>query len=63
MQCECPHCLHLVSQDRNPEGLNYCPACHKLFYMPPPERKVPGWLLGVLVVLAANAQVLHRILG
>jgi hypothetical protein len=51
----------LVVQDRNREGLNYCPACHQLFYVPPPP-KVPPWILGAVTVLVGNLHVLARVL-
>ena len=51
MRFICPNCSHLVIQDRNPDGLNYCPSCRQLFLMP--LRKVPAWVLGVLVILMA----------
>jgi hypothetical protein len=40
----------LVKQDRNPEGLNYCTNCGKLFLVTS-ESRVPLWIFGVLVFL------------
>ena len=60
MRYNCPHCLHLIVQDRNIEGLNYCTNCQRLFFVPP-ERKVPGWIWGVLVALTAHWQILCRL--
>jgi uncharacterized protein (DUF983 family) len=60
MNCLCPHCTRLIVQDRNVEGLNYCTHCGKLFLMPPPG-KLPPWILGVLVVLTANWQMVCRL--
>ncbi|MGD0898123.1 MAG: hypothetical protein ABR915_09835 [Thermoguttaceae bacterium] len=53
----CPNCSEVVRQDRNVEGLNYCPHCRRLFFVPPPE-KMPPWILGVLVILVANWQLM-----
>jgi len=57
MLLECPYCGHTTSQRRNCEGPNFCPACRKLFLVPP-ERQVPPWILGVVVVLIGNWQVM-----
>ena len=57
MRCDCPYCAHVVRQDRNLEGLNYCPNCKRLFLVLPPER-VPGWILGVVTVLLAHWQMM-----
>lgn len=57
MHYQCPACLHFLIQDSNPEGLNYCPACHRLFFVPP-RTMVASWVWGVLVVLVANLQIL-----
>jgi hypothetical protein len=56
MRLDCPYCAAKVSQRRNREGPNFCPACRKLFSMPP-EHDVPPWILGVLVVLIGNWQI------
>gem|GEM_PF-1845200 len=53
MQCHCPHCSHLVVQDRNTDGLNYCTNCKELFFVPP-ERTVPTWTWGVMAVMIVN---------
>jgi len=55
--CKCPYCARLIKQDRNVEGLNYCTSCGKLFLMPPLHR-VPSWVLGVLVILMGNWQLI-----
>jgi hypothetical protein len=47
----------LVRQDENVEGLNYCANCQRLFLMPA-KAKLPPWILGVLVVLTANWQLM-----
>jgi hypothetical protein len=57
MQLDCPHCSAKVLQSRNHEGPNFCPACQKLFRLLP-EREVPHWMFGVLVVLVGNWQVI-----
>jgi hypothetical protein len=44
-----------LTQARNLDGPNYCPKCRKLFDAPP-EPKMPPWILGVVVFLAANCQ-------
>lgn len=59
MRCNCPHCAQLVRQDENVEGLNYCTKCQRLFLVPPKE-KLPPWILGVLVVLTGNWQLISR---
>jgi hypothetical protein len=56
MRCDCPHCSHVVIQARNLEGLNYCPACQRLFLVPPAPRVRP-WIWGVLVVLVAYWEI------
>ena len=56
MRCNCPICLHLVIQDRYRERLNFCPNCRSLFVMP--SKRMPSWILGVLVVLTANWQLM-----
>jgi len=45
-----------VVQAKNLSGPNFCPHCHKLFRVRIPE-KLPPWIWGVLVVLAANLQL------
>ena len=57
MHAHCPYCQGQVVQTRNHDGPNFCPECRKLFYVPE-EPHVPSWILGVLVVLVANWQVL-----
>ena len=56
MRCTCPNSAGLLFQDRNPDGLNYCTNCHKLFLIPP-EEPVPTWILGVVAFLLLNLQV------
>ncbi len=57
MHCRCPHCSHRVKQLRNTEGPQFCRNCHELF-IAPVEKKLPPWILGVLVVLTANWQII-----
>ena len=57
MRCDCPHCSYVVRQDRNVEGLNYCPNCKRLFLVPPAEGVAP-WILGVVAVLMAHWQLM-----
>jgi hypothetical protein len=59
MRVRCPNCDSLVTQAKNPDGPNFCPNCQKLFYLPEAER-VPPWILGVLVILVANWQIMSR---
>ncbi len=59
MRCYCPHCSHRVVQARNLDGPNFCEHCKKLFFPPIPE-KIPPWVLGVLVILMANWQILYH---
>jgi hypothetical protein len=58
MHCRCPYCSQKVVQTRNYEGPNFCQKCNKLFVLPPP-KKIPPWVLGVLVILTANWQILY----
>ncbi len=60
VKCTCTHCGELVTQDRNPEGPNYCTNCQKLF-VASPEPRVPTWILGVVVFLMANWQILRTV--
>jgi hypothetical protein len=60
MRCNCPYCAADVVQDRNVGSLNYCTNCQKLFLAPPPKQ-VPPWILGALVVLVINWQILCRL--
>lgn len=57
MRVLCPNCNRRVVQARNPDGPNFCPECQKLFYAPE-EAKTPPWILGVLVILVANWQMM-----
>jgi hypothetical protein len=59
MRFRCKLCSRKVSQERNQDGPNYCPQCHGLFYVPPPEQ-MPPWILGVLGFLTANWQLTCR---
>ena len=59
MRFNCPHCGRRVTQARNWEGPNFCPKCLKLFYVPE-EPKMPPWILGVLVILVANWQIINQ---
>ncbi len=57
MHVQCPHCRMLVEQSKNRDGPNFCENCFCLFYVPE-ERKMPPWILGVLVILVANLQIM-----
>ena len=57
MRVNCPHCNQRVVQARNREGPNFCAMCEKLFYLPE-EPTMPPWILGVLVILVANWQII-----
>jgi len=59
VRLECPHCHGVVKQSRNQGGLNFCTHCCKLF-IPVPPPKMPSWILGVLVILTADLQILAR---
>lgn len=60
MIAHCPYCHGHVVQPKNSDGPNFCPACEKLFYVPDGPQ-VPPWILGVLVFLMANWQIMvHR---
>ena len=50
---QCPFCAQRFVQDENPEGPNFCPTCGRLFHVERP-RKVPDWVLGVVVFLMTN---------
>ena len=54
----CPQCKCLVVQAKNRDGPNFCPNCCRLFYLPE-EQKLPPWILGVLVILMANLQIVN----
>lgn len=56
MRVLCPYCNGRLAQAKNPDGPNFCPTCQKLFYVPE-EPHVPPWILGVLVILIANWQI------
>lgn len=57
MRAICPYCNQHVAQARNADGPNFCPSCLKLFYVPE-DPKMPPWILGVLVILVANWQIM-----
>lgn len=57
MRVDCPNCSHSIAQVKNPDGPNFCPECLNLFYVPEPP-KTPPWILGVLVILTANWQIM-----
>ncbi len=59
MRVECIYCKRLVIQAKNHDGPNYCPQCRHLFYVPE-ERQMPPWILGVLVILVANWQIVSQ---
>ncbi len=58
MDCRCPQCGQLVGQVDDREGLNCCMSCRTLFVVPP-QRRVPPWVWGVVVILTANWQLLR----
>jgi hypothetical protein len=65
MNLVCPHCSQKVFQRRNKEGPNFCTECRRLFFLAP-DREVPPWILGVVVVLIGNWQIIvntNRMLG
>ncbi len=57
MRARCPHCEQYTGQPVNAEGPNFCPRCQKLFYVPE-DPPVPTWILGILVILVANWQIM-----
>jgi hypothetical protein len=59
MRILCPYCNAILKQAKNPDGPNFCPRCQKLFYLPE-SCPMPPWILGVLVVLTANWQIIGR---
>ena len=59
MRVHCPYCNERVVQAKNSDGPNFCPECRKLFYVPE-ENKMPSWILGVLVILVANWQLISQ---
>lgn len=58
MRTQCPLCCTKVVQPRNDDGPNFCPACCKPFYPVDEVSKVPPWILGVVVILMGNFQIL-----
>jgi hypothetical protein len=59
MRANCPYCANRVVQSKNADGPNFCPECRKLFFVPE-DRQTPPWILGVLVVLVANWQMIGQ---
>ena len=59
MRTQCPQCQAMVVQAKNRDGPNFCPTCGHLFYLPE-EQKMPPWILGVLVILVANLQIISQ---
>jgi hypothetical protein len=59
MRIHCPHCQAKVVQARNREGPNFCPKCRQLFAVPE-NPKMPPWILGVVVILMANLQIMNN---
>ena len=59
MPIKCPDCRQRVVQARNREGPNFCPQCQRLFEVSG-EPQMPPWILGVLVILVANWQIISR---
>jgi hypothetical protein len=58
MTIQCTVCNALVLQAKNRDGPNFCPNCNSLFV--PVEKHVPPWILGVLVFLMGNLQVISQ---
>lgn len=58
MAMECTICHAVVYQTRNRDGFNFCPTCRSLFR--PVERQLPTWILGVLVFLIGNLQIISQ---
>lgn len=59
MHTQCIYCHSLVVQNKNREGPNFCPVCQRLFEVPE-EPKLKPWILGVLVILMANMQIISQ---
>ncbi len=55
----CPNCQCRVPQAKNKDGPNFCPVCLKLFYVEQ-VRRMPPWILGVVVFLVAHLQIISR---
>ena len=55
---ECSVCHAMFFQARNRDGPNFCPICHSLFQSI--EKKVPTWILGILVFLMGNLQFISQ---
>ena len=49
----------MVVQTKNRDGPNFCETCFCLFYAAE-ERRMPPWILGVLVILVANLQIISQ---
>lgn len=60
MRYSCPHCSRSVGQVQNTSGPIFCLHCRSLFHTPEPE-KVSPWLLGMVVVLMGNWQIIWHI--
>jgi ribosomal protein L37AE/L43A len=61
MRFICPNCSELVVQDRSWSGMYFCRHCRRLFEGI--EEKLPPWILGVLVIVTANWQMMCRLYG
>jgi hypothetical protein len=59
MSVQCPQCGRMVEQTKNRDGPNFCENCFCLF-LAPEDRKMPPWILGVLVILVANLQIIGQ---
>ncbi len=59
MHVQCPQCRTMVAQAKNRDGPNFCENCFCLFYAVE-ERTMPPWILGVLVILVANLQIIGQ---
>ncbi|MFZ1932355.1 MAG: hypothetical protein WCB27_03120 [Thermoguttaceae bacterium] len=59
MPVQCPQCRTTVAQSKNRDGPNFCENCFCLFYAAE-EPKMPPWVLGVLVILVANLQIIGQ---
>lgn len=49
----------MIAQSENRDGPNFCPQCRKLFYLSD-EPSTPPWILGVLVILLCNLQIMAQ---
>jgi hypothetical protein len=57
MRYNCPFCSWEIVSPDDTGSVGFCSNCRSLFRAPLPQQ-VPPWILGVLVVLVGNWQVL-----